>query len=74
MTLLTLALRNVLRNGRRNLLAAERWRWALTAVMFGQSLLRSFQRQMIDKATGVMLGHAQVQARGPRTGRSPRSS
>ena len=71
MTLWTLALRNVLRNGRRSLLAAGAVAIGLTAVMFGQSLLRSFQRQMIDKATGVMLGHVQVQARGAKDRKVP---
>ncbi|TPW19279.1 MAG: ABC-type transport system, permease component [Elusimicrobia bacterium] len=71
MTLWTLALRNVLRNARRSLLAAGAVAVGLTAVMFGQSLLRSFQRQMIDKATGVMLGHAQVQAAGVKDRKVP---
>lgn len=71
MTLWTLALRNVLRNARRSLLAAGAVAVGLTAVMFGQSLLRSFQRQMIDKATGVMLGHVQVQAAGVKDRKVP---
>jgi ABC-type lipoprotein release transport system permease subunit len=70
-TLWTLALRNVLRNGRRSLLAAGAVAVGLAAVMFGQSLLRSFQRQMIDKATGVMLGHVQVQAAGVKDKKVP---
>jgi ABC-type lipoprotein release transport system permease subunit len=31
--------------------------------MLGQSLMKTIQRQMIEKSTGVMLGHLQVQAR-----------
>ena len=71
MTLWTLAFRNVKRNARRSLLAAGAVAVGLAAVMFGQSLLRSFQRQMVDKATGVMLGHAQVQARGVKDRKVP---
>jgi ABC-type lipoprotein release transport system permease subunit len=61
MILWTYAWRNLLRNGRRTLLTAGSIAFGLAAVMFGQSLLRSFQRQMIEKATGVMLGHVQIQ-------------
>lgn len=71
MTLWVLAFRNVRRNARRSLLAAGAVAVGLTAVMFGQSLLRSFQRQMVDKATGVMLGHAQVQAKGAKDRKVP---
>ena len=61
--LILLAWRNILRNARRSLLTIASVALGLAAVMFGQSLLRSFQRQMIEKSTGVMLGHIQVQAR-----------
>jgi ABC-type lipoprotein release transport system permease subunit len=61
--LILLAWRNILRNARRSLLTIASVAFGLAAVMFGQSLLRSFQRQMIEKSTGVMLGHIQVQAR-----------
>jgi ABC-type lipoprotein release transport system permease subunit len=70
-TLWVLASRTVLRNARRSLLAAGAVAVGLAAVMFGQSLLRSFQRQMVDKATGVMLGHAQVQAKGAKDRKVP---
>lgn len=70
-TLWTLASRNATRNLRRSLLSAGSVAVGLAAVMFGQSLLRSFQRQMIDKATGVMLGHAQVQAAGVKDRKVP---
>lgn len=62
MILFLYAWRNLLRNGRRTLLTVGSIAVGLAAVMFGQSLLKSFQRQMIDKATGVMLGHIQIQA------------
>ncbi|MFC1679955.1 ABC transporter permease [Elusimicrobiota bacterium] len=58
-----LAWRNLLRNPRRSLLTVSTISVGLAAVMFGQSLLRSFQRQMIEKSTGIMHGHVQVQAR-----------
>ncbi len=61
MILLIYAWRNLLRNGRRTLLTIGSISAGLAAVMFGQSLLKSFQGQMIDKATGAMLGHVQVQ-------------
>ncbi|PIP84844.1 MAG: ABC transporter substrate-binding protein, partial [Elusimicrobia bacterium CG_4_9_14_3_um_filter_62_55] len=64
MILWVYAWRNLLRNGRRTALTAGTIAAGLAAVMFGQSLLRSFQLQMIEKATGVMLGHVQVQAEG----------
>lgn len=62
--LFLLAWRNILRNARRSLLTVSSIAFGLAAVMFGQSLLRSFQRQMIEKSTGVMLGHVQAQRRG----------
>jgi len=58
-----IAWRNILRNSRRSALTIASIAMGLAAVMFGQSLLRSFQKQMIDKSTGVMLGHVQIQAR-----------
>lgn len=66
-----LAWRNARRNHRRSLLSVGSVAVGLAAVMFGQSLLRSFQRQMIDKATGVMLGHIQVQAAGVKDRKIP---
>ncbi|MBI3299828.1 MAG: ABC transporter permease [Elusimicrobia bacterium] len=70
-TLWALAWRNARRNHRRSLLTMGSVALGLAAVMFGQSLLRSFQRQMIDKATGVMLGHLQVQAAGVKDHKVP---
>lgn len=60
---LLLAWRNLWRNKRRSLLTISSVAFGLAAVMFGQSLLTSFQRQMVDKSTGVMVGHLQIQAR-----------
>ncbi|MDE2293008.1 MAG: ABC transporter permease [Elusimicrobia bacterium] len=71
MTLWLLAWRNVRRNLRRSALSVGSVAVGLAAVMFGQSLLRSFQRQMIDKATGVMLGHLEVQAAGAKNRQTP---
>ena len=70
-TLWVLAWRNARRNHRRSLLTMGSVALGLAAVMFGQSLLRSFQRQMVDKATGVMLGHLQVQAAGVKDRKVP---
>lgn len=72
MTTLLLSWRNLWRNRRRSALTILSIAFGLAAVMFGQSLLRSFQRQMIDKSTGVMLGHVQVQAVGVRDRKIPR--
>ncbi|MFH1726370.1 MAG: ABC transporter permease [Elusimicrobiota bacterium] len=69
--LLRLAWRNLWRNRRRSLLTVSSIAVGLAAVMFGQSLIRSFQRQMIEKSTGVMLGHVQVQAAGVQNRRIP---
>lgn len=61
--LFRIAWRNIIRNPRRSMLTISSISMGLAAVMFGQSLLRSFQKQMIEKSTGVMLGHVQIQAR-----------
>lgn len=68
---LVLAWRNIWRHTRRSMLTVATVATGLAAVMFGQSFLRSFQGQMIEKATGVMLGHAQVQARAARDRKVP---
>lgn len=64
MILIRYAWRNLMRNGRRTVLTVGSIAAGLAAVMFGQSLLKSFQGQMIDKSTGAMLGHIQIQAKG----------
>ncbi|MFA6030559.1 MAG: FtsX-like permease family protein [Elusimicrobiota bacterium] len=62
LAVLRLAWRNLLRNRRRSALAASSIAFGIMALVFGQSLLGSFQRQMVDKSTGVLSGHLQVQA------------
>lgn len=37
--------------------------FGVAAIVFGQSLLSSFQRQMVDKSTGAATAHLQVQAK-----------
>src|SRR5581483_7476816 len=59
-----LAWRNVWRNGRRSALTIASIGMGLAAVMFGQSLMKTIQAQMIEKSTGIMAGHVQVQAVG----------
>jgi len=68
---LLIAWRGLWRNKRRSFLTISSIAVGLAAVMFGQSLLRSFQMQMIDKSTGIMLGHLQVQRRGVRDRKVP---
>ncbi|OGS04859.1 MAG: hypothetical protein A3G41_08350 [Elusimicrobia bacterium RIFCSPLOWO2_12_FULL_59_9] len=63
--------RNVLRHRRRSLLTCASIGLGLAAVMFGQSLMKSIQRQMILKSTGVMFGHLQIQVPGARDPKVP---
>jgi ABC-type lipoprotein release transport system permease subunit len=58
---LRLAWRNVWRNGRRSLINAAAMAFGLAAIMFGQSLMRSLQRQLVEKATGSFTGHVRIQ-------------
>ncbi|HAH08335.1 MAG TPA: hypothetical protein DCM05_17725 [Elusimicrobia bacterium] len=58
-----LAWRSLWRSKRRTLLMASSIAFGVAAIVFGQSLLSSFQRQMVDKSTGVFTGHLQVQAK-----------
>ena len=37
--------------------------FGLAAIMFGQSMIKSVQRQLIEKATGTITGHIQIQHR-----------
>src|SRR5690242_13073662 len=60
--MLTLAWRNLWRNRRRSALTMASIGFGLAAVMMGQSLMKSVQAQMIEKSTGVMTGHLQVQS------------
>lgn len=66
-----LAWRNLWRNRRRSLLTMLSVSCGLAAVMLGQSLMKTIQHQMIEKSTGVMLGHVQAQAKGVKDHRVP---
>jgi len=59
--MIRLAWRNVWRNRRRSLINVASMGFGLAAIMFGQSLLRSLQVQLIEKSTGSITGHLQVQ-------------
>jgi ABC-type lipoprotein release transport system permease subunit len=59
--LLRLAWRNVWRNRRRSLINVAAMGFGLAAIMFGQSMMRSLQGQLIEKATGSITGHVRVQ-------------
>lgn len=61
--MLRLAWRNVWRNLRRSLITTASMGCGLAAIMFGQSMIRSVQHQLIEKATGSITGHIQVQNR-----------
>ncbi len=58
-----LAWRNVWRNRRRSLITMASMGFGLAAIMFGQSMVKSVQHQLVDKATGSITGHIQVQNR-----------
>ena len=60
---LMLAWRNVWRNRRRSLITMASMGFGLAAIMFGQSMVKSVQHQLVDKATGSITGHIQVQNR-----------
>ena len=59
--MLRLAWRNVWRNRRRSLINVAAMGFGLAAIMFGQSLIISLQKQLIQKATGSITGHVRVQ-------------
>jgi ABC-type lipoprotein release transport system permease subunit len=59
--MLRLAWRNVWRNRRRSLINVASMAFGLAAIMFGQSLLRSLQLQLIEKATGSFTGQVRIQ-------------
>lgn len=59
-----LAWRNVWRNGRRTAITVSSIGAGLAALLFGQSLVMTIQSQLVDKATGVYVGHLQVVGRG----------
>lgn len=59
--MLRLAWRNVWRNRRRSLINVASMSFGLAAIMFGQSLMHSLQRQLVQQSTGSISGHLQVQ-------------
>ncbi|MBI5622986.1 MAG: ABC transporter permease [Elusimicrobia bacterium] len=61
--MIRLAWRNVWRNRRRSLITVSSLAFGLAAIMFGQSLIKTLQTKLIEKATGSITGHLQVQHR-----------
>ncbi len=61
--MLRLAWRNVWRNRRRSLINVAAMGFGLAAIMFGQSMMRSLQYQLIEKATGSFTGHVRIERR-----------
>ncbi|MFA6317629.1 MAG: FtsX-like permease family protein [Elusimicrobiota bacterium] len=61
--MLRLAWRNVWRNRRRSVITTSSLGFGLAAIMFGQSLIKTLQTQLVEKATGSITGHLQVQHR-----------
>jgi len=62
--MLTLAWRNVWKNKRRSAITLASVAFGLTAILFGQSLIRSIQVQLVEKATGIIIGHLRIMAPG----------
>ena len=61
--MLSLAWRNVWRNFRRSLITTASMGCGLAAIMFGQSMILTEQHQLVEKATGSITGHIQIQAK-----------
>ena len=61
--MLRLAWRNVWRNRRRSLINVAAMGFGLAAIMFGQSMMRSLQFQLVEKATGSFTGHVRIERR-----------
>ncbi len=61
--MLQLAWRNVWRNRRRSTINVAAMGFGLAAIMFGQSMIRSLQSQLIEKATGSFTGHVRIERR-----------
>ena len=59
-----LAWRNIWRNRRRTAITLASIAFGLAAILFVQSLIKTIQLQLIEKATGVFTGHVQVVAKG----------
>lgn len=69
--MLTLAWRNIWRNFRRSVITVASMACGLAAIMFGQSMIQSEQRQLVEKATSTITGHIQIQRRGVREVKFP---
>ena len=61
--MLMLAWRNVWRNRRRSSITLASISAGLAAILFGQSLIKSIQIQLVEKATGVILGHIRIMSK-----------
>lgn len=61
--MLLLAWRNLWRNARRSLLTLASIACGVAAIMFGQSMIKTIQCSLIEKATGIITGHVQIQHR-----------
>lgn len=72
--MLLLAWRNVWRNRRRSLITLLSIGCGLASILFGQSMLKSIQVQLVRKATGVITGHVQIQAAGVKDLKIPEKS
>lgn len=59
-----LAWRNIWRNRRRTAITLASIAFGLAAILFVQSLIKTIQLQLIEKATSVFTGHVQVVAKG----------
>ncbi len=62
--LFRLAWRNIWRNRRRSLLTLASISLGLAALLFMQSMIKSLQAKLVDKATAIHTGHVQIQAPG----------
>lgn len=62
--MLKLAWRNVWRNKRRSAITVASIACGLAAIMFGQSMIKSIQLQLVEKATGIIIGHIRVMTTG----------
>jgi putative ABC transport system permease protein len=62
--MLMLSWRNVWRNRRRSLITLVSIGSGLAAILFGQSLVESVQRQLVEKSTGIIIGHMRIEAVG----------
>lgn len=72
--MLLLAWRNLWRNARRSLLTLASIACGVAAIMFGQSMIKTIQHQLIEKATGIITGHIQIQHKDVRELKFPEKS